>query len=299
MLSNDKYPTVSVIITTYNGGGYIGDTLRSIQRQTFGNWEVVIVDDGSTDNTEQVVRELGDRRILFFKAGRIGRNGKLKNIGLQLCRAELIAYLDHDDLWDEKKLEKQVAAMNANPNAGFCLTGGYNFREMARPLEYFYKRVEGEWTGWVFHSIFRSELALWTQALLLRRGCIDEVGGFDEDKIFADPAFIAKLASRFQAVLLYEPLVFRRLHDRNYSTSNWVEGQEEGITMIREYVQKKLLPKRIGGEALYKSYLHYGDKYLAIRQNRKAIVQFIKAWRYKPGSWVAIRKMVKATLMGV
>lgn len=73
----------------------------------------------------------------------IGVVGKIKNIGIEKSNGELNAFIDSDDLWTKTKLEKQVAALQQNPEAGFSLTRGYNFRESNKPLEYFYKQNEG------------------------------------------------------------------------------------------------------------------------------------------------------------
>src|SRR6059058_3320007 len=99
---------ISIIMPTYNRAAYIGETIRSILTQTYQNWELIIIDDGSEDNTEDLVKRIGDERINFYKAGRIAVNGKIKNMGLEKAKGELIAFIDSDDLWAETKLEKQV-----------------------------------------------------------------------------------------------------------------------------------------------------------------------------------------------
>src|ERR1041385_97100 len=120
-----KSPKVSIIMPTYNRAKYIVDTIESIRSQTYQNWELIIVDDGSEDNTEELINQIKDGRIKFYKAGRIGKVGKIKNIGLEKANGELIAFIDSDDLWAPTKLETQVAVFDEYPEAGFCLTGGY------------------------------------------------------------------------------------------------------------------------------------------------------------------------------
>jgi len=105
------FPKISIVMPTYNRASVIGETIQSIMNQTYGNWELIIVDDGSDDDTEKVVSRFNDQRIQFYKACRIGVNGKIKNIGLEKAHGELIAFMDSDDLWAETKLEKQVAAL--------------------------------------------------------------------------------------------------------------------------------------------------------------------------------------------
>jgi len=132
-----RFPKISILMPTYNRASLIGETIESILKQTYENWELIIVDDGSDDNTEEVISQIKDQRIRFCKAGRIAINGKIKNIGLEEADGELVAFIDSDDLWAVTKLEKQVAALQEYPEAGFSLTGGFNFKVIISQLIFF------------------------------------------------------------------------------------------------------------------------------------------------------------------
>lgn len=290
----DRHPVVSIIIPTYNRAGLIAETIRSILEQTYSNWELIIVDDGSNDNTEEVIAEIKDNRIHFIKAGRIGIGGKIKNIGLERANGELIAFNDSDDLWDKTKLEKQIAALREFPAAGFCLSGGYNFKKIHQPLDSFYKQKAGHRFDNIFTSIFRSEVAVFTQALLFRKDCLDVVGNFKEEKPFSDFDFIVGLAKQFKAVILYEPLVFRRLHDENYVASTWEKSYYEGIEIIEQ--NKNELPADVYNNALFRLYTNFGESCLQHKEKRKATGKFLKAWKYKPASFIPGKKIIKTAL---
>ncbi len=279
---------------TYNRAGLILDTIESICKQTYPHWELIIVDDGSEDNTEEIIVQLKDERIKFYKAGRIGIGGKIKNTGLGMAKGELIAFIDSDDIWAAKKLEKQVTALQQNPRAGFCLTNGYNFREPGNPVDYFYKEREGVKYENVFVDFFKSEVAGFTQALLFRKVCLDSTGPFKEEKSFSDLEFIINLAYKFKAFILFEPLVFRRLHDSNYCTPNWEKSYYEGIEIIKSNRQK--LPSSIAKNALFRTYMNFGEKYLTYSLPKKAIKWFLKGWQYKPLSIVPFKKTIKSIL---
>jgi glycosyltransferase involved in cell wall biosynthesis len=296
MYSLNTSPKVSIIISTYNGAKYIGETIESIRCQTWQNWELIIADDGSDDNTCEIITGIKDERIHLYKAGRVGINGRIKNIALSKISGELVAFIDHDDLWAPEKLEKQVALLQQYPQAGFSLTGGYNFKIKGMPHEYFCKKKEGIKSGNIFLSIFRSEVAVWTQALLVRKQCIEAAGSFSETGLFADPEFIFRLAYHFDAVILYEPLVYRRLHETNYTVLNWEASHEEGIRVIRLFKKKKMLPSRIAKNVLFKSHIHFGEECMLHKKRGKAIVSFFKAWKYKPLSIVPLKKTAKAIL---
>jgi heptosyltransferase-2 len=292
MLSSS--PKVSIIMPTYNRSALIAETIKSIRNQTYQNWELFIIDDGSDDNTGEIISSINDKRIRFYEAGRIAVNGKIKNIGIEKANGELIAFIDSDDLWAETKLEKQVSALQQYPDAGFSLTGGFNFAKPGRPIDFSYKQREGILYGNIFVSIFKSEISTTTPSLILRKECLNVTGVFDESKPFADIDFIIKLASYYKAVILYEPLLYRRLHDANDSQANWIKGYHQGIEMIQSH--KKKLPSSVVHDALFKLYINFGEDCLLRMKRGAAISKFFHAWKNKPFSIVPFKKMVKAIL---
>jgi len=281
---------VSIIMPTYNRANYIGETIESIRKQTYENWELIIVDDGSDDNTEEIVSAIKDDRLKFYKAGRIAVNGKIKNIGIEKANGELIAFIDSDDLWAETKLEKQVAALQEYPEAAFSLTGGFNFQDVNQPIDFFYRQKEGLRYGDIFSAIFKSEISTTTPSLVLRKECL-AAGGFDETKPFSDIDFITRLASRFKAVVLYEPLLFRRLHSSNDSGTNWIKGYEQGLSLIRSHRTRLAAP--IVREALFKLYINFGEDCLSHKQRRRAIKYFFYAWTNRPVNIIPLKKTAK------
>ena len=287
-------PMVSIIMPTYNRAGYIAETIASIRNQTYANWELIIVDDGSDDNTEEIIGYIKDSRIQFYKAGRIGTGSKIKNIGLEKATGELIAFIDSDDLWAPTKLEKQVNALQQYPEAGFSLTGGYNFRNINEPLEYFYQQREGVKYGDVFIACFKSEIAATTPTLILKKECVAVTGGFKDTKPLSDVDFILSLARNFNAIILYEPLFYRRLHDMNYSSLNWEKRHYQGLEMIRSY--KGSLPSELISDSLFKSHVNFGEHYLQHKESSKAVRQFFNAWKNRPFSIIPLKKITKAVL---
>jgi glycosyltransferase involved in cell wall biosynthesis len=289
-------PLVTIIMPTYNRARLIAESIGSVRSQTYSNWELVIIDDGSEDDTEEVVKSIGDDRVSFCKAGRIGIGGKIKNIGLEKANGQLIAFIDSDDLWARTKLEKQVAALAEFPEAGFCLTGGYNFRAAGSPTEFFYKQSEGHRYDNLFADIFRSKVAVFAQALLFRKRCLSITGNFLEARAFSDTDFIATLAWHYKGVVLYEPLLCRRLHDANYITPNWERSYYDGMEMIRDFLDKKMLASKEARDALFRLYINFGEKCLIYKQRLKAIKCFAKSWLQKPFSIVPAKKIAKAIL---
>ena len=294
MPEQNHNPKVSIILPTYNRAGLIMETIESIRHQTYSNWELIIVDDGSDDNTAEIILQLKEERIHFIKAGRIGIGGKIKNLGLEKANGEFIAFNDSDDLWDKTKIEKQVAALQENSEAGFCLTGGYNFRKIGEPIDSFYKQKEGSRFDNVFTLVFKSQVAAFVQALMIRKSCLRITGTFKEQKSFSDVDFIVSLALNFKAIIIYEPLVFRRLHDENYISSTWEKSYHEGRAIINE--NKNLLPAETYKDAMFRFHTNFGETCLRYKKKRKALNNFFKAWKYKPVSIIPFKKAAKTVL---
>ena len=116
-------PVVSVVIPTFNRGHIIKDTIKSVLNQTYQNFEIIIVDDASTDNTEDVIKDI-DSRIKYIKLERNSKGTKPRNVGIKLSRGDFIAFLDSDDEWLPEKLEKQLDFISKyNISDVMCFTG--------------------------------------------------------------------------------------------------------------------------------------------------------------------------------
>lgn len=107
---------VSIITPTYNAEKFIGETLKSVQNQTYQNWEMILVDDASKDETVKIISDFAekDSRIKLFKLEKNSGNGFARNIALEKAVGKYIAYLDADDLWFPNKLEKQIEFLKEN-----------------------------------------------------------------------------------------------------------------------------------------------------------------------------------------
>lgn len=125
---------VSVIMPSWNTSNFIAESIQSVIDQTYENWELIIVDDCSTDNTDEVVARFTDKRIRYFKNEKNSGAALSRNRGLREARGEWIAFLDSDDLWSPKKLEYQISFMNEH---GYTLsyTEYEKIDEESKPLQ--------------------------------------------------------------------------------------------------------------------------------------------------------------------
>lgn len=293
----DINPKVSIILPTYNRAGLIMSSIESVQKQVYSNWELIVIDDQSVDDTGTLVKSINDTRIRYVPTQqRLGIVGS-RNEGIRHATGTLLAFIDSDDIWLPEKLEKQVNALGENPGSAFSLTGGYNFKNLGEPTEFFYKQQEGSRYGDIYLALFQSEVAATMPTLLLRRQCVEHIGLSDESTPLPDMDFIFRLAKCYKAVVLFEPLFCRRIHDENYSTVNWLKRQQQGLAMLKIY--QSTLPASVRRNCFYKSRINFGEQCLSHKMPGKAMIQFMEAWKIKPFSMAAYRKMAKAAVYGL
>jgi len=178
-------PLVSVIMPAYNAERYIADSIRSVLTQTYSDWELVVVDDGSTDQTSEVVRELAAResRIKYVHQEN-GRLGKARNIGILNSSGQFVAFLDSDDLWLPEKLELQVRAQQTT-DADVVFAGGYIFfDENAKDETICYPIVSGRLAGAELLDRLLKFNFIPVLSVMMKRKCFDEAGPFEEGKPF-------------------------------------------------------------------------------------------------------------------
>jgi glycosyltransferase involved in cell wall biosynthesis len=200
-------PSVSVVLATYNYGRYLAGALDSALGQTLNDLEIIVVDDGSTDETKDViVRYLGNPRVRYFGVNHSGQPAA-KNIGIRLARAPLIAFLDADDLWLPTKLEKQVALFVADPCLGVVYSRRQLIDEQGRQLHFPQPHLP---RGQVLADMFRQNFICFSSAVV-RRDILDQVGMFDTNLALAiDYDLWLRVAQRFPFDYVDEPLVMYR-----------------------------------------------------------------------------------------
>ena len=166
---------VSIIIPAYNRAGFLGEAIHSVLAQTFTDFEVIVVDDGSTDNTSDVVRTFADPRVEYIRQNNQGPAGA-RNAGIRASTGECVTFLDSDDTLLPRKLEIQARALDAHHELGLVASGYEFIDEGGRLL-----REERPWIGRAspdLPSILLGGLAP-VHAVMVRRAWLDQVGGFD------------------------------------------------------------------------------------------------------------------------
>jgi glycosyltransferase involved in cell wall biosynthesis len=172
---SDQSPRVSIIVPAYNNADYTFETVESILAQTYTDYEVLVVDDGSTDHTCDVLRQFGNRIKYVYKEN--GGACSARNLGIEMSRGEFIACLDCDDLWLPEKLAHSIATFDENPEAAFVYTGCYLIDAEGKVVGQVRNLCEASEKS---YSAVLGNSAIPAPTVVIRKSCLDKVGLFDE-----------------------------------------------------------------------------------------------------------------------
>lgn len=217
----NQKPFISVIIPTFNRGELLIETLSSVYRQTYKNFEVILIDDNSTDNTLGLLKPFFKRENFIYCRKKIGKNiSRSRNLGINLAQGELIALLDSDDLWLPQKLARQVEKFNHNPRAGLVYSDGITFYDKNSAVKKCpHRYILGEaYTGKVFHKLYHQGNFIATSSILVRKEVLMKVGGFDENlAVNEDVDLLLRIALKYMIDCVNEPLIKYRVHKNRIS----------------------------------------------------------------------------------
>jgi len=232
-----KKPLISVIIPTYNRGWIIKKAIDSVLSQDYRDFELIIVDDGSTDNTLEILNSYQDD-ITILRQNNHGVSAA-RNRGIMAASGRFVAFLDSDDLWLPQKLSSQVDYFNLNPDAIICQTEEIWIRKGVRvnPKKR-HKKPYG--------MIFEQSLALCLvspSAVMIRRSLFDEVGVFDEKlPVCEDYDLWLRISCRFPVYLIDTPLIIKRGgHSDQLSASSGLDKFR--IKSLKKIIASDLLSK--------------------------------------------------------
>jgi glycosyltransferase involved in cell wall biosynthesis len=262
----ENHPVVTVIIPTYNRENLIARSIQSVLCQSYEDFEVIVVDDGSKDRTKELVKSLSDPRIKYIRLEENRGAGTARNIGIKRTRGKFIAFQDSDDEWLPEKLEKQMVIFEKN-----TLGIGVVYSDMERVLKDKTIKYHGSpkiASGRLIDPAtqFYQVCMLGIQSSIIRRECFDRVGYFNENiPSLEDLELFIRLSRHFDFYHIQEPLV------------RYYENEGLSKNMRAQYHARKLLLKLYFHELieenknfLVKEFIsvHLGTYYETIKRRR-------------------------------
>ena len=208
--NHSKDPLVSIILPTYNRANVIKGAIKSVLNQTYKNLELIIIDDGSTDETEDIIKGMKDKRIRYFKYVQNRGVSYARNKGILLAKGSLIAFQDSDDIWLKDKLERQIQIMiNTTPDVGVVYTGFWQIYDANR-IYIPSKEIKSR-EGYILKNLINGNF-VGTPTMLVKRDCFNRVGLFDESlPRLNDWELCIRLAQHYKFLLIDEPLVIAHI----------------------------------------------------------------------------------------
>ncbi len=287
---------VSVILPTYNRAHLLEETIRSVLQQEYTDLELFVLDDGSEDHTSDLVRSIPDARINYQRFPHTGHTGRLKNFGIRHAAGDYIAFIDSDDTWKPGKLERQIKLLEDNPSLGFSITDVTTFRDDTILIPHSYKLQDTIECRSIFRDMKESRFIVYNPTLIIRKGCLERTGYFSETMRSGDYNFNCRLAWHFDAGIIYEPLVMRRVHDSNMSRDIPFENYAEYLETFEYLYKEKMIERRYLLQAKGNAWFKMGKLHAAKGNWSLAWQHYRKSLRYTPLKGDAYRGIWQAFL---
>jgi glycosyltransferase involved in cell wall biosynthesis len=267
-------PQISIIIPTYNSEKTIKETIASVQQQSFTDWELIIIDDGSQDNTVDVIQTIVEPRMKLFVYEN-GGVGMARNRGIARATGEFIAFLDADDLWTTDKLELQIKALKQNPQAKVAYSWTKIIDENGKFL---FTDATLSYQRNVYQYLLLTNFLSSGSNILIRRDALKVVTGFNPNLPYAaDWDFYLRLARNFNFVVVPKYQILYR-QSGNSMSSKIEELKQESLQILEQAFQaapEDLLYLRRQSQSII--YLYCADLYRQkINFNDK--ISLINAW---------------------
>lgn len=289
-------PLVSVILPTHNRLPYLREAMSSVLMQDYEQFELLIIDDGSTDGTQTAMHSFRHPRVHYHALPNRGA-ASARNTGLQLARGSLVAFIDSDDVWHDRKLSLQVQQFHAQPALGMVAT---NFRyvdaaqhpvsDPAKPFGYQIKDFIGD--------ILDIEFPMATSTMMVRRAVFDQVGLFnDKLRISEDLDLWVRIGLAFPVAYLDQVLVSIRLHEAHLMRSTprhqvWLDS----VHVLEAH--RAALDARVPAldHKLARFYTRAANLALLAGQKPAAVMACLNAWRRQPWAPRSYKDLLRCLL---
>ena len=281
---NNVNPLVSVILPTYNRKDLVGKSIQSVLSQTYRQFELIIIDDASTDGTEKVIKEFSDSRIVYLTHSENKGGSAARNTGINTAKGEFIAFQDSDDIWLPDKLAKHMAVFANSPKSV-----GVVYTQCSRWEGDKERHIPGELpklkNGDLFHVLLAGNF-ITLPTVVMKKICLTKAGQFDETlPRLQDWELFLRIAKHFEFRYVPEPLV------NSFFTEDSISSNPKALIRAVKIILKKNLeeykadPRLYANQLLGLAGLYRLDNDMT--KSRKYILEAFKV-NYRPGLIVAI-----------
>jgi glycosyltransferase involved in cell wall biosynthesis len=298
-MNRDSLPkvSVSVVITCYNYGQYVEKAIESVFLQTYEDFEIILVDDGSTDDSEQRIRPfLSDKRLTYIRQKNKGQ-ANAKNTGIKHAKGEFIAFLDADDLWETTKLEKQLALFS-NDKTGVVFSRARYIDKNGSPLDI---SLKGKYlqprSGNVTNFLFFDNFIPFSSSII-RKQCLEVFKGFDESlEMGIDWDLWLKISTQYAFDFVDEPLLIYRVGHSGQMSKKAEKRQSCADRIMKQFIHQypEIVSPSIIRRALAYTYCNRGG-YFSHKDIAQANQYYVMALRQAPFEIRAYKGLMKNLL---
>lgn len=240
----------SIITITYNRAHLIGATIQSVLDQTHADFEYIIIDDGSIDDTESVVKNFDDARIFYHKYQKNGWRSYLRNEGFRKSTGELISVLDSDDTWTADKLETIVSIFTENPEIHFVIHG-ISVVNQNSTINYPFQNYKSDFKSSVFEDLLENKILPYP-IFTVRAQKFREMGFLNEELIDGQHDFYLRFAATNEIYYCAKIMTVMKKHSQNISSKSDVRHYEDYLWSLKN-LKKQGFVSNQRFRALYKT----------------------------------------------
>jgi teichuronic acid biosynthesis glycosyltransferase TuaG len=279
-------PLISIVTPTFNRIHLLGETIESVRRQTYTQWEMIIVDDGSTDPIRQLVESYHDPRLSFHAFGHSGNYAIARNRGLKLSQGDFIAFLDSDDLWNPEKLARVVDIFSSHATSQFILN---NVELIGNTNVKAPELVTRHNVSLFDDLIHEKNIVFYPSALTFKKTILSSFHSLNEGlPTGADHDFVLRMAYEFPGSFVNDRLSHIRKHDANTSSTGLIAIYEDSIGDLKRFYDAGCVPKE--DYKLLTAAYYYKLGLILLRGGKKQSSRYfqksIKTLPFQPKAWV-------------
>lgn len=278
---------VTVIMAVFNGQNFLGEAIKSILNQSLYDWELICVDDGSTDNSKSIIEEYDDERIRYFYQQNSGSPAKGRNLAISKAKGEFISFIDQDDIYHPESLSKRVEYLENNSNLDMvysdCLVISENGDHVSDSIINYTQKKP--YSGDIFSKLFMG-IFIPIQGVMLRKTILDDVGVFDETLVGTDDYHLwLRITYDHEIGFLKDSLASWREHSRSLSKRQITMDESFYYCLdsilklfpnVYSKIDKKVAKRRVCSFAFDVAYAYFCNK-----KYRESELWFLNVLKYE------------------
>jgi GT2 family glycosyltransferase len=293
-------PAISVVIPTFNRARHVQEAVGSVFAQTFTDYEVIVVDDGSTDGTEQALKEFREQSNFYYTFQPNQGRSTARNRGIDLSKGDFLLFLDSDDLLLRDALGDLYSCAEVTPSASMIVGKTEFVDEHGRMLSSLSPSIKGSGRMDGYLSLIRERFALLPGTFLIRRQDLLKIGVFDpKTEPCEDYDFSLRVALNADVSCIDKPVVQHRMHSTNTPETDIFSGNLKVCRKHLELIESSSLPANVKNSGKATWMLRMADSYYGLGQNLQALRHYLKALSLQPKRFsdVWIHRQIVASMI--